>query len=107
MPFLPELMALDEEGFRARFRGTAVLRTKREGLLRNTAVVLGNTRNPVAVPALGHALERDPSATVRSHAAWALGHIGGRAARARLEIGCSREVDADVRIEIDNALGRA
>jgi epoxyqueuosine reductase len=105
-PFLPELMTLDEGGFRRRFRGTAVLRTKREGLLRNAAVVLGNTRNPLALPALGDALERDRSALVRCHAAWALGRIGGPAARTRLEGSRRREAEANVRAEIDAALNR-
>jgi epoxyqueuosine reductase len=104
LPSLPELMGLGEEGFRARFRGTAVLRAKREGLLRNTAVVLGNTRNPRAAAALGDALADDPSAVVRSHAAWALGRIGGAAARAYLESARRTEPDTTVRVEIDAAL---
>ena len=83
-PYLPDLLALDEEGFRERFRGSPIKRAKREGLARNVAVVLGNTGNPAAVPALAAALAADPSAIVRGHAAWALGRIGGGDARSAL-----------------------
>src|SRR6185295_18594161 len=40
-PDLAELASLDDEGFRTRFRGSAVKRAKRRGLLRNVAVALG------------------------------------------------------------------
>lgn len=106
LPSLPELMALDEEGFRARYRGTAVLRTKREGLLRNVAVVLGNSRNPRAVTALAAAVKDDASAVVRSHAAWALGHIGDAAARTALVKAHRSEIDDAVSAEISMALAR-
>lgn len=42
---LPELMVLDEAGFRERFRDTPLWRGKLNGLLRNAAVVLGNQAN--------------------------------------------------------------
>ena len=70
-PSLLELMALDEEGFRRRFRGSPIMRAKRRGLLRNVAVALGNWGDPAAVPVLTEAL-RDPEPLVREHAAWAL-----------------------------------
>jgi epoxyqueuosine reductase len=75
-PFLPDLLRLDGAAFRARFAGTSLARTRRRGLLRNVAVVLGNTGNPAAVPALAHALG-DCEPLVREHAAWALASIGG------------------------------
>jgi len=37
-----DLLGLSEEEFRRRFRGTALMRAKRRGLLRNAALVLGN-----------------------------------------------------------------
>jgi epoxyqueuosine reductase len=39
---LAELQNLDEESFRRRFRGTPIWRAKREGILRNAAVVQAN-----------------------------------------------------------------
>jgi epoxyqueuosine reductase len=69
-----ELLRLSEEGFRRRFHGTALMRSKRRGLLRNAALVLGNRGDPAALPALEGALH-DPEALVREAAAWAIGQI--------------------------------
>lgn len=102
-PYLPDLLRLDEEAFRERFRGSAIRRTKREGLARNAAIALGNSGNPSAVPALVQALREDPCAIVRGHAAWALGRIGDRPARAALEA-ARHSAEADVRDEIVQAL---
>jgi epoxyqueuosine reductase len=74
-PELTELLSLDEAGFRQRFEGSAILRAKRRGLLRNVCVALGNSHDPKAIPALTGAL-RDAEALVREHAAWALRQIG-------------------------------
>jgi epoxyqueuosine reductase len=103
-PRLPELMNLDEEGFRLRFRASAVKRTKRRGLLRNVAVALGNSANREAVAALAPALETEPEALVRAHIAWALGRLGGPAARRALEKRRIREDDPSVRGELADAL---
>ena len=103
-PYLPELLALDEEGFRARFRKSAVKRTKRRGLLRNVAVALGNTGNPDAVAPLADALRREREPLVRSHVAWALGRLGGDAARRALRAAAAVETDPEVTAEIAAAL---
>ena len=70
-----ELLGLSEEAFRQRFRGTALMRSKRRGLLRNAAIVLGNQGDPAALPALRRALE-DPEPLVREAAQWAIERIG-------------------------------
>lgn len=102
-PYLPELLALDEEGFRARFARTAIKRTKRRGLARNVAIALGNSGNPAAVDPLARAMAGDPEPLVRGHAAWALGQIGGRDARRALELGEQSEREPTVRTEIEAA----
>jgi epoxyqueuosine reductase len=104
LPYLPELLALDEPVFQARFRGSAIRRARREGLARNVAVALGNTGNPAAVGPLAQALSSDASPLVRAHAAWALGQIGGRQARRALETARGRELDGTVQGEIDATL---
>jgi epoxyqueuosine reductase len=71
---LVEMLALDETKFRSRFRETPLWRTRRAGLLRNAAVVLGNLGDPTAVPALERALS-DPEPLVAEHAAWALSRL--------------------------------
>lgn len=69
-----ELLGLSDDDFRRRFRGTAITRTKRRGLLRNAAIVLGNSGDPQAIPALRRALN-DPEPLVREAAEWAIGRI--------------------------------
>ena len=70
-PDLDETAALDEETFRARFRGSPVKRAKRRGLLRNVAVALGNAGDPARRPVLER-LAGDTDAVVAEHARWAL-----------------------------------
>ena len=102
-PELMPLLRLSEEEFRARFQGSPISRAKRRGLLRNVAVALGNLRDLRAVPALQAALyEAEP--LIRSHAAWALGRLGGGEARQALQAVLSTERDGDVREEITLAL---
>ncbi|HVH65128.1 MAG TPA: tRNA epoxyqueuosine(34) reductase QueG, partial [Candidatus Acidoferrum sp.] len=102
-PRLEELLALDDDAFRSRFRRSAVWRTRRAGLLRNACVALGNVADRSSVPALAAALD-DQEPLIRGHAGWALGRIGGSKARAALECALSRESDAWVREECELAL---
>jgi epoxyqueuosine reductase len=73
-----ELLSLSEEQFRLRFRGTAIMRAKRGGMLRNAAIVLGNRGDPAALPALRRA-RSDTEASVREAAEWAIEQIENRA----------------------------
>jgi len=104
LPYLPEVLLLSAGEFRRRFRHGAMWRARREGLARNAAVALGNSGNPAAVQSLTQALRHDAAASVRAHAAWALGAIRDRAARRALESARVSEVDEAVRREIDAAL---
>jgi epoxyqueuosine reductase len=102
-PELIPLLGLSDDEFRARFRGSPITRAKRRGLLRNVAVALGNLRDLRALPALEAALhEADP--LIRSHAAWALGRLGGSSARRILHTALSSERDVDVQEEMTLAL---
>jgi len=102
-PDLIPLLALTEQEFRARFRDSPILRAKRRGFLRNVAVALGNIQNAEAVPALIHALN-DEEPLVRGHAAWALGRIGTAEALAGLRPRLGIEEDAQVKVEIEEAI---
>ena len=104
MPSIPELLAIDDDGFRRRFKGSAVKRTKRRGLLRNAAVVLGNSGNRDAVWVLARTLDSEPEPLVRTHAAWALGRLGGGAARIALDRRRRTEAESSVAAEIEAAL---
>jgi epoxyqueuosine reductase len=74
---LEDELGLSGDEFSARFKASPIKRTKRRGYLRNVSVALGNQKNELALPALIKALE-DQELLVRSHAAWALGEIGGK-----------------------------
>lgn len=103
-PYLPDILAISESEFRQRFRHTALWRARREGLARNAAIVLGNSGNPAAIPALYRALTTDPSAVVRCHAAWAMGAIGTGKAVDMLYRTRKRETDPIVLQEINASL---
>jgi epoxyqueuosine reductase len=73
-PRLSDLLVLDEAGFRARYRGTPLIRTKRRGLVRNACVAAGNSGDPALLPAL-IGLLGDVEPLVQGHAAWAIGRL--------------------------------
>ncbi len=71
---LLSFFSLDDDAFRARFRHTPLWRSKRRGILRNAALVLGNQRCREAIPALIRGL-KDTEPLIRGACAWALGQI--------------------------------
>ena len=78
---LLDLLALDDAGFKRRFAGTPILRTKRRGLLRNVCVALGNVGDETALAPLEKAAA-DPEPIIAEHASWALGQIRRRLLKA-------------------------
>lgn len=76
-PPLLDLLALDDDSFRARFAGSPILRIKRERLVRNACVAAGNSGLAEFVPALDRLASADPSPLVQEHAAWALERLAG------------------------------
>jgi epoxyqueuosine reductase len=96
------LFDLDEAAFRERFRHTPLWRSRRRGLLRNGAIVLGNRPTPEAIPALVRGLN-DSEPLVRGACAWALGRFQQAVAQDALNARLSIESDAQVRCEIEAA----
>jgi epoxyqueuosine reductase len=78
-----EIRSHDE--FVGYFGGTALMRAKREGLLRNAAVVAANTGAVELVEPLQGAVREDESPIVRQHAVWALTSLGIQAGGSILE----------------------
>lgn len=74
-----ELLGLTEAAFRQRFRDTALWRTRRRGLLRNAALVLGNCGGARDLPTLQRA-SQDTEPLIREAAAWAIDQIQSRLA---------------------------
>ena len=102
-PKLLSLVGMTQEAFSRRFKGSPIKRAKRRGFLRNVLVAIGNWGSQRAVPALRDALA-DEEPLVRSHAAWALGRIGGDAAKRTLQKRLTVETEQDVITEIQEAL---
>ncbi len=69
----------------------------------NAIIALGNLGDPVAVPVLGRTL-RHESTQIRAYSAWALGRIGGAAARGFLQEALAAEKESRVADEIRSAL---
>jgi len=100
---LVEALLEPQEAFSARWRKSPVKRSKRRGLARNAAVLLGNSSEREAViPALIRGLE-DPEPVVRRHVAWALARHGGALARGALLTARAQEEDD----ETARAIGQA
>jgi epoxyqueuosine reductase len=72
-----EILGLSDAEFRVRFGGSALERTRRRGLVRNAAIVLGNIGDAAALPALRRA-SADEDEIVREAAAWAIEQIETR-----------------------------
>jgi epoxyqueuosine reductase len=70
---------------------------------RNAAIAMGNSGDSSYVPDLGEALQ-EADGMIRSHAAWALGRIGGGQTKALLEAALARETIESTRKEISAAL---
>ena len=102
-PKLLSLVGMTQQEFSRRFKGSPIKRAKRRGFLRNVLVAIGNWGTRRAVPALKGALA-DHEPLVRSHAAWALGKIGGETAKRALQTRLTVETDQDVITEIQDAL---
>ena len=74
---LRDFLALDEDGFRALFRGSPIKRIKRRGFLRNVCVALGNVGTREDGPALERAAG-DAEPLIAEHARWAIEQIASR-----------------------------
>jgi epoxyqueuosine reductase len=108
-PELASFLAMDQEAFAAAYRGTALMRAKRDGMARNACIALGNAGSVEDAEVLAAALE-DSSPLVRGHAAWALGRLAARTGaevRGRLAGRLAAEDDPWVREELELALAEA
>lgn len=98
---LAELFEMDDHAFRDRFRGTPMWRSKRGGMLRNAAIVLGNSGDPNSIDILENGLG-DPDPLVRGAVVWALGRFRDSEKATRLiSMHAGREEEPSVVAELD------
>jgi epoxyqueuosine reductase len=93
---LPELLALDDDAFRRRFKSTPLWRPRREGLLRNALIVAANLGREDCVEA-ACGLLRDDSGVLRECASWALAELGQPSGLAALQAALETEADDELR----------
>jgi epoxyqueuosine reductase len=104
-PRLCELAALDDEGFRKRFSGSAIKRIGRDRFVRNVLIAIGNSKTP-ELAASAERLLSDASPLVRAAAVWALARLAPARARTLVARYRGAEIDSDVSAEW-NAAERA
>ncbi len=93
---LPELLGLNEENFRRRFKSTPLWRPRREGLLRNALIVAANLRRSDCLDA-ARALLKDPSPVLRETASWYLAELGDPTGAFELKAALQRENEAELK----------
>tara|TARA_Y100000814_G_C12316512_1_gene396792 strand:- start:99 stop:1280 length:1182 start_codon:yes stop_codon:yes gene_type:complete len=105
---LEKLIQLDEKSFREKFQGTAILRAKHDGFLRNVLVAIGNSHKKEFLNILRKTL-RHRYPLIRGHSAWAIAEIAKKEnqdwIRFSLEDRLTIEKDEWVKEEIELALG--
>jgi len=103
-PALADLVDLDDAGFRALFRKTAIKRTGRDRFVRNVLIAIGNSGDDKLADQAVARLQ-DPSPLVRGAAIWALSRLIPAEVFAQLaKARSASELDAGVRAEWDAGL---
>jgi epoxyqueuosine reductase len=69
---LAKIIKMDENEFQNAFSGSPLLRSKRQGIIRNAAVVLGNFPDSKDYPVLENIIASETDPVIQTHTAWAL-----------------------------------
>jgi epoxyqueuosine reductase len=101
---IPETLKITPQEFNRKYKDSPLLRARRKGLVRNACITAGNYADEKSLPDLIRVLESDPSEVARGAAAWAIGRIGGPAAKRALTLSLPQEQDERVLEEIQEAL---
>ena len=94
-PPLTDLLKLDDDAFRGRFRGTPIKRTGRDRFMRNVLIAAGNSGDESLLPQIEEHLS-DASPLVRAMAVWALSRLAPDWAAAVRESEAQAETDPSV-----------
>ncbi|MGE7370121.1 tRNA epoxyqueuosine(34) reductase QueG [Neorhizobium sp. NPDC001467] len=103
-PSLAFLLTLDDPQFRSFFSGSPVKRIGRARFVRNALIAAGNSGERSFID-ICIALSRDPSATVRGMAVWALSRLMTRDEFERFA--AARVIDEDAEVEAEWAIAGA
>ncbi|ODR99809.1 epoxyqueuosine reductase [Methyloceanibacter methanicus] len=104
-PPLAEILALDDAGFRDRFRGTPIKRTGRDRFVRNALIAAGNAADASLTCPVETLLD-DASPLVRAMAVWALQRLDPDRSAALVSARLSTETDPHVRAEWQAGAGK-
>jgi len=102
-PNLQDLMLLSDNEFRNLFKNSPIKRIKRQRFLRNVAIAIGNSSEPLFISTLIEAL-KDNEPLVRVHVAWALGEYKSTKVKDALVSAHSKETEPEVIKEINFSL---
>jgi epoxyqueuosine reductase len=75
-PYLADLAALDDTGFRTMFSGSPIKRIGRGRFVRNVLIAIGNAGDRTLLPAAAARLD-DADTVVAEAAAWAVQRLAG------------------------------
>jgi epoxyqueuosine reductase len=103
-PLLKPILNLSNREFKNRFGHVAGSWRGKKPIQRNAIIALAHFKDETAVPHLIEVLEYEQSPVTRGTAAWALGKIGGEAAFTALKKAKEKELDHEVRNEINKGL---
>lgn len=97
-PPLAQLLTMDDQAFRTRFKGTPIKRTGRDRFLRNCLIAAGNSKTQALKPILSKIIQnKQEPALVRTSAIWAYKKLSTQEEASKLQtLVLANETDQDV-----------
>jgi epoxyqueuosine reductase len=103
-PLLKPILKISNREFKERFGNLSGSWRGKKPIQRNAIVALAHFKDETAVEDLIDVMNKDERPVLRGTAAWAIGKIGGEAAKEALEKASQKESDPDVKVEINKGL---
>ncbi|WP_419392637.1 tRNA epoxyqueuosine(34) reductase QueG [Cytobacillus praedii] len=103
-PLLKPMLQISNREFKEKFGPLAGSWRGKKPIQRNAIIALAHFKDETAVDELIEVMKKDSRAVIRGTAAWALGKIGGEAAKTVLEKARETESDEEVLVEIERGL---
>lgn len=104
-PKLKPMLTMSNRKFKETFGHLSGFWRGKKPLQRNAIIGLAHYKDETAVEALIEVMKNDPRPVIRGTAAWALGKIGSKEAIDALQKALQSEVDEQVNVELEHALG--